>query len=131
MLFSFAIKRKIKAPIEIVFDALTNPIIASEYTGEAILEHFVGGEFAMFDGLVSGKILAFEKNRKLSYSWKTTEWALEDQHSIVYYIFKEKGANTIIELTHSQLPNQQEADSHKLGWEEQVFRPLERFLEVK
>ncbi len=128
MSLSFTLKRKIKVPIEIVFDALTNQIIIEEYSGAAFLEPKIGGEFKMFDGWVSGKVLAFEKNRVLSYSWKTTDWSIEAEHTIVVYKFKENGANTIIELTHTNFPNQKEADSHKLGWEEHVFLPLEKYL---
>lgn len=130
MEYSFAIKRKIKVPIEVVFDALTNPIVLSEFTGEAIMNPEIGAKYSMFDGWVSGRILEFEKNRKLSYTWKTTEWDEKDAESVVFYLFKEKGATTLIELVHKGFPNQAESDSHQKGWEEHVFIPLEEYLGV-
>ncbi|MFN0048981.1 MAG: SRPBCC domain-containing protein [Cytophagales bacterium] len=124
----FSIKRKIKVPIEVVFDALTNAIVLSEFTGKAVFEPKIGSFYQMFDGWVSGEILAFERNKTLSYTWKTTDWDENVAASIVSYAFKEKGGSTSIELTHSNFPNQKEADEHQKGWEEHVFLPLEKYL---
>jgi uncharacterized protein YndB with AHSA1/START domain len=128
MSISISLKRKIKVPIEVVFDAMTNAIVLSEFTGKAVIEPNIGSLYQMFDGWVSGEILAIEKNKTLSYTWKTTDWDENDEPSIVSYTFKEKGGSTSIELTHSNLPNQKEADEHLKGWEEHVFLPLEKYL---
>ncbi|MDX2188428.1 MAG: SRPBCC domain-containing protein [Bacteroidota bacterium] len=126
----FRITRIIKAPIQKVFEALSNPQIISEYAGETVLEPKLGGKFSMFDGWVNGKVLAYQPNSLLSYTWKPNDWDADADESIVSYKLIADKENTIIELTHTNLPDETEATNHEKGWEEYVFQPLEEFLEM-
>lgn len=115
-------------PVE-VFKALTNPAIIAKWSnGEAVLEPKVGGTFEMFDGWVKGNVLAYEPGKKLSYSWKPVEWSKKADASIVTYIFDADKAGTKITLTHNGFPNIKESDSHKSGWVDNVFEPVNDYF---
>lgn len=112
-----------------VFNALGNPsIIAMWSSDEAELEPEVNGVFEMFGGWVKGKVLAYEPGKKLSYTWKPAEWNKKADASIVTYLFEEDKAGTKITLTHTGFPSLKESDSHKSGWVDNVFEPVNDYF---
>jgi len=111
-----------------VFDALTDSQALAEWSGEGNVAKKVGGEFTMFDGWVSGKVLAYTPGKELAYTWKTTEWPEEWAPSEVWYELKKIKKGTKVTLWHCNLPNAKEAKDHKAGWVEHVFEPLDKFL---
>ncbi|MDX2196061.1 MAG: SRPBCC domain-containing protein [Cytophagales bacterium] len=125
---SFTITRIVKAPLEEVFSALANEEQLSEYLGECTLEPQKGGKVSLFDGWVKGKVLEFMFLETLSYTWKPAEWDEKTPYSVVKYVFKDLENYTEIILTHSNFISKKEAESHKKGWEEFVFAPLEVYL---
>lgn len=123
-----SLKRKIKAPVDVVFDALSNEVVLSEYAGKCAFERKVGGIVMFFDEWVHGEVLKYLKNKELSYTWKPTDWPETANASVVTMTFLERGVATVIELTHENFPNDKEAENHKNGWEEYIFGPLEKYL---
>ncbi|MFA6042415.1 MAG: SRPBCC domain-containing protein [Patescibacteria group bacterium] len=111
-----------------VFDALTDSRKLAAWSGEGIVQPKVGGRFAMFDGWVSGKVLAYKPGKELGYTWKTTEWAEAWEPSEVRYTFAKTKTGTKVTLTHANLPNAKEAREHKVGWSEHVFEPLAEYF---
>ena len=115
---------------EAVFDALTNSkkILAWSGGQRGIVEPKVGGKFEFFDGWVKGKVLAYERGKRLSYTWLTADWPEGTQASVVSYVLTKAGARTKISLTHAWFPNAKEMKSHKSGWTEYVFNPLKHYF---
>jgi uncharacterized protein YndB with AHSA1/START domain len=128
---SFTLTTNFHASPAEVFNALTNNVRLSQWSGEGIVEPKIGGRFSMFDGWVNGKVLAYKPGKEIGYTWKTTEWPEKWEPSEVRYTFTKTKTGTKITLTHSKLPNAKEAKDHKSGWVEHVFGPLENYLTNK
>lgn len=124
----FTLTHTFRATPAQIFVGLTNSKALAEWSGEGSVSKKVGGAFAMFDGWVSGKILAYTPGKELAYTWKTTEWPEAWAPSEVWYVFEKTKTGTKVTLTHSNLPNAKEAKDHKTGWVEHVFEPLEKYL---
>jgi activator of HSP90 ATPase len=97
--------------------------------GEAVIENKVGGRFEMFDGWVTGEVLKTGED-ELAYTWKTTEWPEDAKPSEVHYLLKEDEAGTKVILHHAGFPNDEEMKSHKAGWTDFFFEPMEDYIMV-
>lgn len=131
MTHQFTIKRLLKSNIEEIFEVLKDEEKLSKVLGQSIIEPKVGGKIKLFDGWVKGMILSFKSNELISFTWKPSEWNDEINYSIVEMKFTQKAKYAEIELSHSELPTKKDADSHKDGWEEFFFTPLEDYLNQK
>jgi len=82
-------------------------------------------EFSLWDGDISGKNLSVAINEKL-----VQEWYFEDQEepSIVTIILHEENSKTLIELTHTNIP-EDAFENISVGWKDYYFKPLKKFLE--
>jgi uncharacterized protein YndB with AHSA1/START domain len=111
-----------------VFDALTNAktIIAWSGGQKGKVEPTIGGKFEFFDGWVKGTVLAYERGKRLSYTWLPNEWPAGTLPSVVKYTFVKAAKGTRVTLTHSGFPNATELSQHKSGWIEHVFDPLKK-----
>jgi uncharacterized protein YndB with AHSA1/START domain len=115
-----------------VFAALTESRIISKWSGQkGSVAPKVGGKFEMFDGWVSGKVLAFKPGVKLAYTWLPTDWPEHTEASTVKYEFETARGGTRITLTHTGFPNAQQMKEHEAGWTENVFDPLKEYFEAK
>lgn len=111
-----------------VMQLLTDAALIRKWSGgEAIVENMAGGRFAMFDGWVTGKVTKIG-DRELAYTWKTTDWPEDAAPSEVHYLLKDDEAGTKITLKHTGLPNEEEMKSHKAGWTDYFFDPMEDFI---
>lgn len=127
--FSFKMKYIIYASPDKVFEALTRPSVISKWSeGKGIVSHEIQGNFEMFDGWVKGKVIEFKPGKKLSYSWKPSEWDKKLPPSIVKYTFHEHKAGTEIILEHTDFPDKEKAEKHETGWVDYVFEPLNDFF---
>ena len=111
-----------------VMQLLTDAALIRKWSGEdAVLENMTGGKFEMFDGWVTGKVLKLG-DRELAYTWTASDWADGTSPSEVHYLLKDDEAGTKVSVKHIGLPSAEEMDSHKAGWTEFFFDPLEDFI---
>ena len=111
-----------------VMQLLTDPKLIRKWSGgDAVLENIVGGRFEMFDGWVKGKVLRIGVN-ELAYTWKTSDCPEEIKPSEVHYMLKEDEAGTKVILHHTGFPSEEEMKSHKSGWTDFFFDPMEDFI---
>lgn len=112
-----------------VFSALTDAKQIEKWSGgKAEFGKQPGEAFYMFDEWVSGEILSIVTSKEISYSWKPNTWSKKTPASIVKIILKKHEAGTALVLTHSNFPSEKELESHKSGWVDNVFEPLNDFL---
>lgn len=125
---SLALKRRLKAPPEKIFEAWTVPEKMIQWWGAsnaasrtARTDLRVGGRFHVgFRGNdgeqhdVSGIYKEIVPNRKLvfSWAWRTTP----ERESQVTIDLKPDGAETILTLTHEQFFDEKARDDHGVGW---------------
>jgi uncharacterized protein YndB with AHSA1/START domain len=84
------------APVETVFEALTDPkMLVKWFLTKAYVDPREGGDYD-FDWLVgyhySGKIMRFERNRAISYSW--------GRDTTASFEIAKKGPGTLLKLRH-------------------------------
>lgn len=97
---------------------------------EVIFEAKEGGKVELFGGWMHGEVKSIGAD-ELSYTWRTAEWPEETKDSLVHIKLKESGEQTLLVLNHTNLPNEDEAQSHKTGWFDFFFTPLEDYLMIR
>lgn len=97
--------------------------------GEAVLENKVGGRFEMFDGWVSGTVLKTSEN-ELAYTWRTTDWPEDVKETEVHYLLKGSEGGTRVIVHHTGFANEDEMKSHKSGWTDYFFDPMEDYIMI-
>jgi uncharacterized protein YndB with AHSA1/START domain len=128
MAFDLALEFILSGKPKRVMQLLTDPVLIRKWSGdEAILENKAGGRFEMFDGWVMGSVLKTSEN-ELAYTWLAGDWPEGTKPSEVHYLLKEDEAGTKVILHHTGFPNQKEMDSHKTGWTDFFFDPMEDFI---
>jgi len=111
---------RIAAPPEVVFPYFTDPKLMVSWIGErADLDARPGGTFALdFEGTAArGSYVAVEPPHRVVFTWGIPEDAtMPPGTSTVEVVFVADGADTIVNLTHRDLPPDREP-SHREGWE--------------
>jgi uncharacterized protein YndB with AHSA1/START domain len=135
------IEKKIAAPVELVWKALTSaPEMKNWYFA---MEKFIpepGFSFRMF-GEKNGKffpirccIIQAEQNKLLTYSWSYEEYPAE---TLLRIELEEDGKKTLVRLTHSgldQFPKEMEhldSKHHKESWNTIIGKNLKTYAEMK
>jgi len=111
---------RIAAAPEVVFPYFTDPQLLVTWIGErADLDARPGGTFAIdFAGTAArGSYVAVEPPDRVVFTWGIPHDAvLPPGSSTVEVVFVADGADTIVNLTHRDLPPDREP-SHRDGWE--------------
>jgi activator of HSP90 ATPase len=117
----------IKASREEIFSAITNPLTIELWSGyPAVMEVVPNTPFSMFDGDITGTLLAIESPSRLEQQWDFEDQALP---SIAVIELSEDGNKTMIELNHSNIPDEA-FDNINTGWKEYFFGALKSYLEA-
>ena len=118
---------EIKAPIEKVWDALTNPETINKWgAGPNVkMSEEVGSEFELWDKTIWGTNTEVIPNKKLVQDWFGGKW---DKPSIVTFELSEKDGITTVELTNTDMPDHEKEDFAK-GWDEEYMNPLKKLVE--
>ena len=116
----------IKAPREEIFTAITNPLTIELWSGyQAVMEPVPNTPFSMFDGDITGTLLAIEPPTRLEQQW---DFGDQPAPSIALIELSEEGNKTRIELNHSNIPDEA-FDNINIGWKEYFFGALKSYLE--
>jgi uncharacterized protein YndB with AHSA1/START domain len=110
---------RIAAPPEVVFPYFTDPQLMVTWIGErADLDARPGGTFALDFATTAarGSYVAVEPPHRLVFTWGIPDdAALPPGSSTVEVVFVAEGADTIVHLTHRDLPPEREPAHHE-GW---------------
>lgn len=130
MAYDLSLEFQLSAAPDRVMQLLTDAALIRKWSGgEAILENKEGGEFMMFDGWATGKVLKTGAN-ELAYTWKTTDWADDTTPTEVHYLLKKYDGGTKVIITHTGFPNEDEMKSHRSGWTDYFFDPMEDYIMI-
>lgn len=126
--YSLSLEFFVQAPPDEVMELLTNPEFIRDWSGAgAWIEKKPGGRFMMFDGWVKGTIIKITGN-ELSYTWKPSEWSEGTLPSEVHYKLEGVEHGTEVQVEHSRLPDEEEMENYKKGWEKYFFGPMGEYL---
>jgi len=111
---------RIAAPPEVVFPYFTDPQLMVTWIGERVdLDARPGGTFAIDFGATAarGSYVAVEPPRRVIFTWGIPQdTAMPPGSSTVEVVLVAEGADTIVNLTHRDLPLDREP-AHLQGWE--------------
>ncbi len=118
-------KHHITATTGEVFLALTNPFTIELWTGfPAVMSTEPGSEFSLFEGDIVGKNLECIENELIRQRWY---FEGEEEESIVTLRLIAEKNNTVVELTHKNVPGEV-FEEMNLGWKKIYFKALKRFF---
>ena len=116
----------IKSPMEEIFNAITNPLTIELWSGyPAAMEPVPGTPFSMFDGDITGTLMALEPPSMIEQQWDFGEQSVP---SVVQIKLYEEGPKTRVELYHSNVPDEA-FDNINTGWKEYYLGALKSYLE--
>jgi len=109
-----------------VYNALTNPFAIELWSGyPAVMELKKESEFSLWEGDISGKVLDFEKDKKIVQEWY---FGNEAHPSIVTIeLFPQKN-KTYLVLNHTNIPLV-DFDNITEGWTEFYLGAIKKFFE--
>lgn len=113
-----------------VMQLLTDPVLIRKWSGEeGVAEPKEGGKFEMFDGWVNGTVQK-ATDEELRVTWLPGDWAEDATPSVVSFQLKARDGGTLVTVDHTGLPTEAERDSHKTGWTDFYFDPMEDFIMI-
>jgi uncharacterized protein YndB with AHSA1/START domain len=89
----------------------------------------VGGKYALFGGVTTGKFTVIEKPAVLEYTWRQVEWEKSEPDTLVRWELKPEGEKTRPHLIHSQFVDRRNRDDHQEGWDTYFLDPMKEWLE--
>ncbi len=123
----FQYKVEILAEPEEVYAALTNTFQIELWSGyPAQMEDKVGFVFSLWEGDLTGVNLEVQVNKLLVQEWFFGE---QEEQSIVRIALKKNNNKTLVELDHSNIPNEA-YDEITEGWREYYLGSIKSMLEV-
>jgi len=130
MAYDLSMEFILSAPPKRVMELLTDAMLIRKWSGDdAVLEKKPGGRFEMFDGWVTGEVRNASEF-ELAYSWQPGDWPANAKASEVHYLLKEDEAGTKVILKHTGFPDEEQMNSHRSGWADFFFTPMEDYIMV-
>ncbi len=119
---------EMNATPEEVFDALVNPEVIQDWSGdEAKMNDQVGGKFSLWGGQMFGINTEVVKNKKLVQDWGYDQW---DILTKVTFIIKANGNKTTVDLLHENVP-EKSLKSITEGWNTYYLGAMQEMFEEK
>jgi activator of HSP90 ATPase len=116
----------VHAPLQRVWQALIDPVVIDAWGGgSAHMDENVGTKFTLWGGDIYGKNIKVVQNKELVQEWFGGKW---EKPSKVTFTLKDKGNNTVIDLLHEDVPDEEAKDIAE-GWKIYYLGPLKKLLE--
>lgn len=123
--------------LSVMLDAVPHQVYAAwmssrghtRMTGSpAVIEDQTGTEFTAWDGYIRGRNLELVKDEKIVQSWRTTDFAPDQEDSLVQITLEACDDSTLLTLHHSHLP--EDCQQYEIGWLEYYFEPMKDYFAV-
>ncbi len=93
----------------------------------AVVSRKVGGSFTAHGDHIKGKNLHLVPGKFIVQTWKGSDWALSDPHSIFSVSFEKSGRGTLVTMVHAYVPDRKAAGLSK-GWSDYYWKPWRKYL---
>ncbi len=94
--------------------------------GHADVNGDVGASFSAWDGYIQGTNLELEPGARILQRWRTSEFADDEEDSLLEIRFEAEEDGTRVTIHHSQLPPHGEI--YEQGWISSYFEPMKSFF---
>jgi uncharacterized protein YndB with AHSA1/START domain len=129
----------IHAPLQAVWEALTNPEIIKKYFfGTNTITDWVPGHKIVFEGEWEGKkyqdkgtVLAFKENEQLKYDYWSSMSGIEDlseNYGVITYDVSDDGGVTILVITQENIPDENRKEHSMENWK-MILLELKKLVE--
>ena len=129
----------IHAPLQAVWEALTNPEIIKKYFfGTNTITDWVPGHKIVFEGEWEGKkyqdkgtVLAYKENEQLKYDYWSSMSGIEDMpenYGVITYDVSEDGGVTILVITQENIPDENRKEHSMENWK-MILLELKKLVE--
>lgn len=128
---TFTLKTTIPASPETVYSAWMDSEEHAAMTGgsPAIINNEIDKPFTAHNAYLWGKNLELVPNQKIVQTWRTTGFKSTDEDSQIKVTFEGQKGETLLTLTHSNIPSQEEHVEQ--GWVTHYFEPMQAYFKVK
>ncbi|MEK6783342.1 MAG: SRPBCC domain-containing protein [Bacteroidota bacterium] len=118
------------AKSETLYDMFLNSKHHSAITGGGTTKISAkeGATFSVYDDYITGRNLQLVKGKLIVQAWSASDWASGELDSTFILLFEQKGKNTIITMTHANVPDKH-SDGIKKGWTDFYWKPWKKYLE--
>ena len=124
---NFTLRKQFPVPAMTVYNAWLDSEEHSAMTGgEAQIEPKAGSEFSAWDGYISGKLTALVEGKEITQTWRTSNFAEEDEDSLLRILLTDNAEGCELELVHSKIPD--DGADYYTGWQEHYFEPMESYF---
>ena len=111
-----------------VYKAWLNSELHSAFTGSlAAIQEEINSRFTAWDGYITGQILDFDKDKRILQSWRTSDFHMDDDDSMVEIEFSDTENGSKLYLKHWNIPDGQSA-RYMTGWDEFYFQPMLKYF---
>jgi uncharacterized protein YndB with AHSA1/START domain len=97
--------------------------------GSARVSDEIGESFEAWDGYITGNNLELEPGVRILQTWRTTEFADDEEDSLLEILFADADDDCRITLHHSNLPAH--GAQYEQGWIDNYFEPMTLYLGEK
>ena len=126
-MLEFEVSTLIKANPEDVYRAwLDSEQHAAMTGGAADVNDETGASFTAWDGYIQGVNLELEPGARILQRWRTTEFAADEEDSLLEVLFAAEEGGTRLTVRHSQLPPH--GQIYEQGWVTSYFEPMKAFF---
>lgn len=123
----FTLRTIIKASAKEIYTTWLNSEGHTKMTGgKATISDKIGDQFTVWDGYITGENIVLEANYKIKQSWRTSQFEVAEEDSILEIILNEKNNETELTLIHSHVP--ESGEHYKKGWNEHYFEPMKLYF---
>ena len=120
----------IQAPVEKVWQALVDPEVISQWSGEpALMSDKPGSTFKLWGGSIVGVNKNVIAQKELTQTWRENDWQ-KGHYSEVSFILIKNGPRTSIEFTQTEVPDDKYKDISE-GWDKYYIGQIKDLLEAK
>ncbi len=126
----FKVSVKLHCTAKDVFTGWLNDKVHSAFIGghEAVTSPNEGGAFSAWDGYITGTNVEIFPYKKIIQKWRTTDFAPEDEDSLIELFFTFKDDHTLVTITHTNIPDGL-GDKFKKGWKEYYFSHMKKYFD--
>ena len=128
---SVKVSAVIAAEPQKIFDAWMSSAGHAGMTGNAAkIGKRVGSAFSAWDGYISGKTLELEPPGRIVQTWRSTDFAKDEEDSRLEILLEKARGGTRVTLVHTNIPAGKGPEYRK-GWLDFYFKPMKDWFTGK
>lgn len=126
----FKVSVKLHCQPKDVFTGWLNDKTHSDFIGgaKAKTSPNEGGTFSAFNGYITGTNVEIFPYKKIIQKWRTTDFAADDEDSLIELFFTFKDEYTLLTITHTNIPDGQ-AEQYKKNWKDNYFAYMKKYFD--